>query len=173
VVYAGCFEFGYNRIIEKIYAETAGWKMVYRAQFYLFIVNLPIIVLVMSGVVYNGSLLPMEVALDLDLAYIFIVCGYICFLEESRQTPIRGFVVLKDTAMCLIAMGVIAPVYRSGQGSIDQVLALLPMFAVAMIVQAFTNEIENGLLLALGVREKNIYSASFLLTEKSQPSSFL
>lgn len=114
LVYAGCFEFGYNRIIEKIYAETAAWKMVYRAQFYLFIINLPIIILVMVGIIYNRSLLPMEVALDLDLAYIFIVCGYICFLEESRQTPIRGFVVLKDTIICLIGMGVLGPVYQKG-----------------------------------------------------------
>jgi hypothetical protein len=42
-----------------------------------------------------------------------------------------------------------------------------------LIIQAYTNELESWVLLVLGIREKNVYSASFLLTEKSQSANFL
>jgi hypothetical protein len=45
------------------------------------LVNLPYIALILSGVVYNDSLLPLEVTLKIDEIYILIICGYICYLE--------------------------------------------------------------------------------------------
>ena len=50
---------------------------------------------------------------------------------------------------------------------------MLPVYLIGLILQVFTNDIEEWLLLVLRIKEKNIYRASFLLTEKSQPSSFL
>ena len=40
--------------------------MVYRVQTYLLILNLPLLIMALSGIVYNSSLLPLEVALKVD-----------------------------------------------------------------------------------------------------------
>jgi hypothetical protein len=173
LLYAALFEYGYNRIVERLYGETVGWKVLYRVQIYLTLVNLPSIVLLLSGLFYNTSLLPFETALKMDEAHIMILCGYICYLEESRQTPVRGFVVIKDSLLMLVSLGLLSSVYLDGQLTYAQVLSILPVYLVGLAVQAFTNDIEQWLLLALRVKERNIYRASFLLTEKSQPSNFL
>jgi hypothetical protein len=50
---------------------------------------------------------------------------------------------------------------------------MLPVYLLNMILQTYTNELEDFLLMLLGIREKNTYRAAFLLTEKSHPSNFL
>ena len=139
--YAALFEFGYNRIIEKLYAETAGWKVIYRVQIYLYLVNLPYIALILEGIIFNNSLLPFETALKIDEIYILIICGYICFLEESRQTPIRGFVVIKDSFFILIGLAILSDLYTSGVASSQYLFTIVPVYLVSLIIQVFTNEI--------------------------------
>jgi hypothetical protein len=63
--------------------------------------------------------------------------------------------------------------YLKGSISAEYAFSIVPVYLVALVCQAFTNEMESCLLSVLGIREKNIYSASFLLTEKSTPSNFL
>lgn len=109
----------------------------------------------------------------MDEGHIMILCGYICYLEESRQTPLRGFVVIKDSFLMMTCLGLLSSVYMEGELSYTEVLSILPVYLVGLVLQAFTNDIEQCLLLALRIKERNIYCASFLLTEKSQPSSFL
>lgn len=67
-----------------------------------------------SGLLFNASLLPFEVALKMDEGHIMILCGYICYLEESRQTPLRGFVVMKDSLLMMTCLGLLSSVYMSG-----------------------------------------------------------
>jgi hypothetical protein len=81
--------------------------------------------------------------------------------------------VIKDSLLMLVSLGLLSSVYLDGQLTYAQVLSILPVYLVGLAVQAFTNDIEQWLLLALRVKERNIYRASFLLTEKSQPSNFL
>jgi hypothetical protein len=55
--------------------------MLWRAQLYILLVNAPALILILSGVIYNNSLLPLEVSLKMDETYILVVSGYICYLE--------------------------------------------------------------------------------------------
>jgi len=55
--------------------------MLWRAQVYILFVNAPSLILILTGFIYNNSLLPMEVSLKMDETYILIVSGYICYLE--------------------------------------------------------------------------------------------
>lgn len=88
--------------------------MLYRVQTYLILVNLPSIILILCGLLYNTSLLPLEAALKVDESHIMILCGYICYLEESRQTPVRGFVVIKDSLLIMLSLGLLSSVYLGG-----------------------------------------------------------
>jgi hypothetical protein len=54
--------------------------MVFKVQSYIYIINIPAIVLILSGVIFNGCLLPFDVTLKMDEIYILIVSGYICYL---------------------------------------------------------------------------------------------
>lgn len=62
-----------------MYAWING-SMVYKVQFYIFLINVPIMIMILTGVVYNGSLLPLDVALNMDEFYILIISGYICYI---------------------------------------------------------------------------------------------
>ena len=50
----------------------------------------------------------------MDEGYIMILCGYICYLEESRQTPVRGFVVIKDSLLIMVCLALLSSVYMTG-----------------------------------------------------------
>jgi hypothetical protein len=100
----------------------------------------------------------------MDEGYIMILCGYICYLEESRQTPVRGFVVIKDSLLIMVCLALLSSVYMTGQLSYSSVLSILSVYLLGLILQAFTNDLEQCLLLALKIKERNIYRASFLLT---------
>ena len=167
VFYAGLFTFGFNRIIEKLYAWSNG-SMVYKVQFYVYLLNFPMIVLILSGVIYNGSLVPLNVALTLDQIYILAISGYICYVEQSRQTPLRGFVFIKDLFFILSCLGLYMALNANSQNTTTYIVVVIFLYIFNLITQAFANELEHSVLLLLGIRQKNVYSACFLLTEKSQ-----
>jgi hypothetical protein len=48
-----------------MYAWIEG-SMVYKVQFYIYLLNLPIMIMLLTGVIYNGSLLPLDMALNMD-----------------------------------------------------------------------------------------------------------
>lgn len=73
----------------------------------------------------------------------------------------------------MVSLGLLSPVYVNGELTYSEALIIMPIYLVGLVLQAFTNDIEQCLLLALKIKERNIYRASFLLTEKSQPSNFL
>ena len=73
----------------------------------------------------------------------------------------------------MVSLALLSSVYLTGELSYSSVLSILPVYIVGLILQAFTNDLEQCLLLALKIKERNIYRSSFLLTEKSQPSNFL
>lgn len=54
--------------------------MVYKVQAYVFLINVPAILMIFSGVIYNGCLLPLDVTLKMDEIYILAVSSYICYL---------------------------------------------------------------------------------------------
>jgi len=37
--------------------------------------------MLLIGVIYNGDLLSVDISLNMDEFYIFIISGYICYLE--------------------------------------------------------------------------------------------
>ena len=88
--------------------------MVYRIQIYIILINIPFIVLIHSGIFYNNSLLPLEVSFKLDEIFILIISGYICYKEESRQTPVRGFVFVKDSTVLLVMLFMLINLYKNG-----------------------------------------------------------
>jgi hypothetical protein len=144
-----------------------------KVQLYIYLINFPILVMVLTGVIQNGNLLVLDIALNLDEIYILILSGYICYLEESRHTPIRGFVFLKDLFFILVFLAQHMILNTSSDNSMAYIIIVIILYLANLAVQSFTNELESWVLLALGFKEKNVYSASFLLTEKSQPSNFL
>lgn len=142
--------------------------MVYKVQLYVYLINAPMIVMILSGVIHNGSLVSLDVALTLDQIYILAISGYICYLEESRQTPLRGFVFIKDLFFILSCIGLYMALNASTSNATAFIAVVIVLYLFNLGTQAFTNELEMWVLLALGFRDKNVYSASFLLTEKSQ-----
>lgn len=137
--YAALFEFGYSALLQKLYGQTREWSMVYRVQTYLFILNLPLLIMALSGIVYNSSLMPLEVALKVDEILILVVSGYICYLEESRQTPIRGCLFLKDVTLAIIYNLALLDLYKGGELTPTPAYIALPIYLVALIIQAFSN----------------------------------
>lgn len=54
--------------------------MVYKVQAYVFLINIPVIIMILTGVIYNACLLSLDVALKIDEIYILAVSSYICYL---------------------------------------------------------------------------------------------
>ena len=112
---------------------------------------MPIIVMMLDGVVYNGSMVPLDVALTLDEIYILMISGYICYLEESRHTPLRGFVFIKDVVLILIFLGLYMTLNSNGSMTAYIVVAII-LYLFNIIIQSFTNELESWVLIMLGIR---------------------
>ena len=126
--------------------------MVYKVQAYVYLINIPMIILILCGVIYNGSLIPLEVALTLDQIYILAISGYICYVEESRQTPIRGFVFIKDLIFILSSFGLYMALNASNSNMTAFIVTIIFLYLINLITQAFTNELEHSVLLILGIR---------------------
>ena len=67
--------------------------------------------------------------------------GYICYLEESRQTPIRGCPFLKDILLAVVFNLALLNLYTSGEMTPDAAYIALPIYLVALALQAFSNEL--------------------------------
>lgn len=79
IIYAGLFQFSFSQIIQKFYAYLTG-SNVFKVQSFIYIINIPAIVLIISGIFFNKSLFPVDVAFKMDEIYILIVSGYICYV---------------------------------------------------------------------------------------------
>ena len=97
------------------------------------------IFLILTGVIFNGSLVPMNVALTLDKIYIMAVSGYICYLEESRQTPIRGFAFIKDLLLVMTCFGLYIVLNLNTSNTTAYIVVIIFLYLISLIVQAFTN----------------------------------
>ena len=113
ILYAGIFQFGYNRIIEKLYVWVEG-SSTFKIQTYLFLINLPFILLIVFGLINNKSIITLDTSLKIDSTFILLVSSYICYLQQSRQTPLRVFVVLKDSIVLVISILILAKIEMQG-----------------------------------------------------------
>ena len=75
----------------------------------------------------------------MDEILILVVSGYICYLEESRQTPIRGCLFLKDVTLAVFFNLALLDLYKGGELTPTPAYIALPIYLVALIIQAFSN----------------------------------
>lgn len=172
-LYCGLFQFGYSLIIQKIYYSTTGMGHLSRTFFYCMLINFPIILLFVFGLLLNNSALCYEVSLITDEAQILLVAGYICYVEESRQTPIKGFSFIRDCVFLIVGLAFLGVLYFDGVYSYNYVVMVGVLFLFYYLVQSFSDEIESLFLLLLRISEEDCFNAKFLLTAKSSPCSFL
>lgn len=69
------------------------------------------------------------------------VSSYICYLEESRHTPLRGFVFIKDTVILVVCM-LLYLIVRMGDESLSLfIVTVICVYLFSLILQAYTNEL--------------------------------
>lgn len=103
-----------EKLIEKLYSLSSHWDSIERIQLYYLLINIPMIFVGVASVVYHRSLVGIEISLNLDEIQVLLITGYICWTEESRQTPLRGFVFFRDVGFLLGAFAILGNLYYSG-----------------------------------------------------------
>lgn len=73
----------------------------------------------------------------MDQIQIILLSGYICYLEESRQTPIRGFLFGRDLFTLIAFLGVISNFYYDGKVKLEYGIIILCLFLIYLGFQNF------------------------------------
>lgn len=72
------------------------------------------IILTFISLFYNQSLVGLETSMTIDEINILAVTGYICWLEESRHTPIRGMHLIRDILFAITYIALYVEEFHSG-----------------------------------------------------------
>ena len=136
-----------------------------RTVIYLLLLNFPIIILGIAALAYNRSLIGIQISCDMDMLHIIVLGGYICYLEESRQTPICGFLFVRDLACLMGVLACFINFYIFGEVSIKYGLILAGFYLIYYIMLQFEEKMEDGVLRVLKIRGNDVYNAAYLLTQ--------
>lgn len=79
-LYMSLFQFSLQKVIEQLFSLTTAYGHIERTIIYLFIINFPIIALIISCLVYNHSLVGLLISIDIDILQILILGSYICYV---------------------------------------------------------------------------------------------
>ena len=102
-----------------------------------------------------------------------MVAGYICWLEESRHTPIRGILLIRDLAFAGVAMGLMVRIFYSGIIDPFTSFLIIAMFYTYYLAMSYFDVIEDFIMRLMGLKESNMFNSKFLLTSKNDIANFL
>lgn len=122
---------------------------------------------------YNRSLVGIETSMTIDEINILIVSGYICWIEESRHTPIRGMHLIRDVIFVIVFISLYIKIFYVGSFNISEPASIIGVFFFYYIVLNYFDGIEELILRILGIKEFNTFNAKFLLTSKHTIPDFL
>lgn len=131
------------------------------------------IVLMGISLFYNKSFVGIETSMTIDEINILLVTGYICWIEESRHTPIRGMHLIRDVIFAIVCISLYINIVYVGTMEVSEPATELGVFFLYYIVLNFFDGIEELLLRIFGLKESNTFNAKFLLTSKHTIPDFL
>jgi hypothetical protein len=152
---------------------TTNCSYVVKTIIYLLLVNLPHILLFGISLINENSQIGFKISCDVDLIQVLVVSSYICYVEESRQTPIRGLIFTRDlivTICCLICLSVFK---QDGQYKSEYGFVVLGIYLLFLILQLFEVKMEESVLQILGIKESYDYNSNFLLTQSRRETNYL
>lgn len=114
ILYYALFSFSLQKVIEQLYSTVGYIDHTERSIIYMLIINFPCLVLGISSIIHNQSLTGIEISFNIDELQILILSAYICHLEESRQTPLRGFLFIRDLIVLMGCFGCLIKIYFDG-----------------------------------------------------------
>ena len=65
-----------------------------------------------------------------DELNLFIVTGYICYMEESRHTPLRGIYFIRDVIFAILVIGLLVGEYYDGSIKLDYTVSIIAVFVI-------------------------------------------
>ena len=160
-------------IMQNMLTLTEDFGHVERTIIYLFLINFAPIALGLTSLIYNHSLVGMQASADIDIFSVIVLGGYICYLEESRQTPICGFLFVRDLIVIVGCLGGLVSVYIQGETNVELGLILAAFYFVYYVMLQFEEGMEDGVLRLLKIRGNDIYNAEYLLTQNKKESNYL
>jgi len=104
---------------------------------YLLLINFPLIILSTFSLAFNRNLIGFHISCDVDHIQIILVCGYICYVEESRQTPIRGFLFIRDTLVVMCFLGALLKFQLDGILNFTYGIILVGLYFIYYVLQNF------------------------------------
>lgn len=131
------------------------------------------IILMGISLFYNKSFVGIETSMTIDEINILLVTGYICWIEESRHTPIRGMHLIRDVIFAIVCISLYINIVYVGTMEVSEPATELGVFFLYYIVLNFFDGIEELLLRIFGLKESNTFNAKFLLTSKHTIPDFL
>lgn len=114
-LYLALFVFNLQKIVEKVFSLFSSVPHTEATLVYLLLINTPVILMCCVSLVVHHSLVGLQVSCDVDQVQILLVSSYICYVEESRQTPIRGFLFLRDLVVMMCMIGCFIGLCYDGQ----------------------------------------------------------
>lgn len=108
--------------------------------------NFPSILIGLTSLLYSRSIAGLEVSWSVDEIYILLVTPYICHLGEHRQTPLRGFFVLRDLLMLIGCYSCMSKFYYDGLISIEYGYILLGAYFLYYLMLLIEGKMEECVL---------------------------
>jgi len=90
--------------------------------------------------------------MTIDEFNILIVTGYICWIEESRHTPIRGMHLIRDVIFAILCISLFINSFYAGDITIDQPISVGVVFILYYLVLSYFEGIEDFLLRIFGLK---------------------
>lgn len=119
---------------------------------YLLLINTPSLLLAGLSLVLHSSLLGFQVSCDIDHIQIVLLSAYVCYLEESRQTPIRGFLFVRDLGVAMGLLGALLGLGLDGRLRVEYGVVGLLLFVFYYGSLQVEEGLEDGVLRVLGIK---------------------
>ena len=159
ILYYALFSFSLQKVIEQLYSTVAYIDHTERSIIYLVIINFPCLVLGISSIIHNQSLTGIEISFNIDELQIIILSAYICHIEESRQTPLRGFLFIRDLIILIGGFACLIKIYFDGKISLEYGIILLGFYFIYYIMQLLEVKMEESVLELLGLKESRSFNS--------------
>jgi hypothetical protein len=98
-------QFCINEFAEQCYVYSKGVSPFLRSVLYYLLMSLSCVIFVLISFTIEPNVTGIEVSFEADTFNLLIVFGWVVYTEESRQTTLEGFLVVRD---CMFYGGTIA-----------------------------------------------------------------
>lgn len=160
-------QFCINEFSEQCYAFSKGVRPFLRSVIYYLLTSLSCVIFVLVSFVLEPNPTGLEVSFESDTFNLLIVLGWVVYNEESRQTALEGFLVVRDCLFYGGTIGILA--YASSLPSIPVWwwIVLFAVFLFYWILNCFNSFLQYRTMKLLNLLEdERVVSPELLLTQQ-------